>query len=347
MIATQDERGYINTFQYNLGHGGMTSQVQDDDPPTDSGWSANSGDRLKLTSDYLYDQTGRQTQALGPAHDIDGTTVRTAQWTVYKDLDLQTYQGQGYATGSGPYTYTLVNPVTVTIMDQAGRAVHSIQATRTSTMGRLSASDSFTDQTKWCRWTHSFYDDSGLLTSSRVYFDIPSSGDGTEGTNYDLTSYDYDPMDRQNKVVSPAGTITRTVYNARGLVSETFIGTDDTGATPSDPTGGGAMGNDMKLVQENQYDRGVGGGNSNLTRTRQPIDDDGRRDRLTHYHHDFRDRQIAIEGEIDFYQRNIYDNLDRVIQVDRRNTTAEGAPWCAVKPSTTTGGGSIKPNAMP
>ena len=61
------------------------------------------------------------------------------------------------------------------------------------------------------------------------------------------------------------GTITRTVFDARGNPWKTFVGTNDTGATESDPTRGGASGNNMVLVTEYEYDDGVAGGDNDLT----------------------------------------------------------------------------------
>ena len=58
-------------------------------------------------------------------------------------------------------------------------------------------------------------------------------------THYDETVYGYDSSKRQNRLVTPGGTITRTVYDARGNPWKSFVGTNDTGATESDPTGGG------------------------------------------------------------------------------------------------------------
>lgn len=37
-----------------------------------------------------------------------------------------------------------------------------------------------------------------------------------------------------------------------------------------------------------------------------------------------RNRQTDIDGELDFFQRSTYDNLDRVVKVERFNTTASG-----------------------
>ena len=67
------------------------------------------------------------------------------------------YEGSGYATGSASgYSYTLINPVKVTQLDHAGRVVDEIMATRASTDGALSASDTFA-QTSWVRWKHYNY----------------------------------------------------------------------------------------------------------------------------------------------------------------------------------------------
>jgi hypothetical protein len=43
---------------------------------------------------------------------------------------------------------------------------------------------------------------------------------------------------RRIRRTSPGGTITRWVYDQRSNIIGTYVGTDDTGATPTDPTGG-------------------------------------------------------------------------------------------------------------
>ncbi len=125
-------------------------------------------------------------------------------------------------------------------------------------------------------------------------------------------------------LTTPGGTITAKVFDPRGLVLGIFVGTNATGATSSDPTGGGAPGNNMVQVTGNVYDGGSSGGDGNLTEKTAFVDATGENDRVTSYIYDFRDRQIGIDGELEFYQVTVYDNLDRVIQVDRRNTTANG-----------------------
>src|SRR5262249_24926640 len=155
-----------------------------------------------LISDFSFDNQGRTTQVLGPSHSIDlsgvATTIRRASWTVYQDGTFETWSGQGYATGTSPsYTYTLINPVSIQITDSGGKPTDSIQATRASTSGALSASDTFT-QSSYVRWTTMQYSDGFKISSQRVYKLIPSSGSGSSGTNYDETDFGYDVMERQN-----------------------------------------------------------------------------------------------------------------------------------------------------
>jgi hypothetical protein len=76
----------------------------------------------------------------------------------------------------------------------------------------------------------------------------------------------------------------------------TWVGTNDTGATDSDPTGGGASGNNMVVVTENQFDNGADGGDSNLTRVTQHVD--GSTTRVTTMLYDWRNRVTDTDGEL-------------------------------------------------
>ena len=211
-------------------HGNLTQPIQDVDDgqlSVPSGWSTPSGGGLHLVTDYEYDEQGRQTQVLGPEHDVDGVTVRTASWTVYQDADRETWCAglrggvRQFLIESGGdlpnYDYTLVNPVSIQKRNAAGTRAESIQATRASTSGKLLASDTFA-QSSYVRWTVSLSNTQGQHTATRVYHTIPASGDGSAGTNYDETTYGYDALGRQNMVKSPGGTITRTVFDKRGRV---------------------------------------------------------------------------------------------------------------------------------
>lgn len=160
------------------------------------------------------------------------------------------------------------------------------------------------------------------VTTQRVYHSIPATGTGSEGTNYDETTFGYDSMKRRNRTETPGGTITFNVFDARGMVEKTYTGTDDTGATSSDPTGGGAMGNNMVLTTTLEYDGGNDGGDGNLTKQTQHVD--GSTTRVTAFTYDFRNRRTDTDGEVDFYEQLTYDNLDRVTKSERYDTLSTG-----------------------
>lgn len=262
----------------------MTRVIQDvdtgvtSDEPT--GWTTPSGGGLHLVSDYIYDDENRLTQVLAPSHTADlsgtATTVRGATWYVYTHsvkpgtvgsnwAEDEDWSGQGYATGTSPsYTYTLVDPVGIQRSDKAGRGVASITSKRSTGSGQLASGNTFS-QSDWKSWSVRHYDNSGKVDYTRAYFLIPSSGSGTAGTNYYETDLGYDTMNRVNSVKGPDGTISRTVHDVRGFVASSWVGTDDTGATESDPTGGSASGNNMVKVSENAYDGGSAGGDGLLT----------------------------------------------------------------------------------
>jgi hypothetical protein len=109
------------------------------------------------------------------------------------------------------------------------------------------------------------YTDCCFLTSTRVYHTIPESGEGVAGTNYDQSDFGYDSSKRLNRQVTAGGTITRTVFDPRSNPWKIYVGTNDNGATAEDPTGGGASGNNMVIVTENEFDEGIDGGDNNLT----------------------------------------------------------------------------------
>ncbi|HEX7449811.1 MAG TPA: hypothetical protein VF306_19785 [Pirellulales bacterium] len=280
------------------------------------------------------------------------TDVRRATWTVYLDSAYTVYSGQGYATysplppgegqGEGSssssssygtaapavYDYVLINPVSVTITDAVGRVTDQISAVRTTnplppteswaagvaSQGALSSSDTF-PQSSYCRWTTNQYADGTDLSTTRVYFSIPSSGVGLEGVNFNQSVFGYDILDRRNRMVSPGGTITRTIFDARNLPTAVWVGTNDTGATDSDPTGGGAPGNNMVVITEYEYDGGLASGDGNRTQETQHVD--STTTRVTAFSFDWRNRQVQVTAAQDWYQVTTLDNLDRAIQVDR------------------------------
>ncbi|WP_186774669.1 RHS repeat protein [Allorhodopirellula solitaria] len=324
----RDERGTITHTTYDVVTSVATRQIVDVDTAqvagVPAGWTTPVGGGLHLITDYQHDDRGRITQSLGPVHsaEVNGVTrqVRRARWNVYLDVDHQQWTGQGFHDELAN-TDTLVGPVSIVKRTRKGHPLEQIAAVRSSSSGKLTVADSFT-QGDYVRWTTYQYSDCCTLISQRVYHTIPVSGDGAVGSNYDETQFGYDTLKRRNRTVTPGGTIRFAVFDVRGQQVAMYAGTDDTGASQSDPSGGGTPGNDMTLMTEQQYDSGSDGGDGLLTRITQHVDPSTIR--VTDYGYDWRNRQTGVEGELDFYQVDTHDNLGRVIKTERFDTNSAG-----------------------
>jgi RHS repeat-associated protein len=310
---TTDPRSTVTEYDYDDVTGTVSQATQDP-----------SG--LNLITNYVADGMGRTIETRGPAHDVNGQTLRTVEWTVYLDADHEVRRASGYLIGTN--SYTLVNPVSITRTDASGQLIDEINAIRGSSVensGALTAGDSF-PQSTWKSWTHHEYDD-GRLQSTRVYHTIPASGSGSSGINYDQTNFGYDAMGRQNYSKSPAGTISRIAYDARGLVLSNWVGTNDAGATDDNPAGSGSP-NNMKVVTLNQYDANAYGSGNNsldglLTKVISPVDDVSGNGRITEYRYDWRDRlttTIATDGTYVFHAVKALDNLNRTLVARQERT---------------------------
>ncbi|WP_146561198.1 RHS repeat domain-containing protein [Posidoniimonas corsicana] len=313
LVKSTDARGTVTEHTYDDATGTMASTTQDP-----------SG--LDLLTAYEADGMGRPTKTIGPAHDVDGDTVQTLQQTVYLDDQHEVWAAAGYRVGAAaPYDYYTVGPVSITRKDASGRVTDEIQAALFSggspvneVAGQLASGMSF-PQTQWCRWTRHEYGDNGRLECTDVYHNIPDSGPGSVGTNYDRTEFNYDAMGRQDYVKTPGGTITRTVYDPRGLVLESWVGTND--------TGGGS--DNMRKVAVNTYDTDAYGSGSSsldglLTKTTQPVDDTPGNDRVVEYVYDWRDRQtttVTTDGASTFYAVATLDNLGRATTTQQKRST--------------------------
>ena len=80
----------------------------------------------------------------------------------------------------------------------------------------------------------------------------------------------------------------------------------------------------MVMITQNQYDGGSAGGDGNLTQVTQYVSATSGDTRVTSYGYDFRDRRTAMTGEINVYEAYTYDNLDRLIETDRYDTSSSG-----------------------
>jgi YD repeat-containing protein len=329
-----DERGFITYFRTDARTGWLLKRVDDVNtsgfsPTPPSGWTTPGGGGLNLATDYEYDKFGRQTQVLGPAHAVElsgtSTSVRAASWSVYTPSDSidEAWSGRGYHVVSGG-SDVLIDPVSITRSLKSGQTVESIQSKRTSGSGRLAPGDTF-DQADYTRWTFNSYDTNGQQVYSRVYFDIPSSGVGSPGTNYNETYLGYDPDTRlQLRSKGPGGTVTRSLYDQILRPSSSYVGLTDT------PTGGsgwedwypGAPGTDLVLVGAQVYDSGLAGGDSNVTSTTAYVN--GSTTRVTSYTYDFRNRRVTTTGPQGWFQQVFYDNLDRLTKSEGRNGSVAG-----------------------
>ena len=327
MIWEQGPKGFIDNFRYDIATAARTQMIDDVDSavlPYPSGWTrpSNLPPPLHLVTDYTNDALGRNEEMLGPVHEIDGVAVRQASWTLRLDIEHETRRARGFATSVGPnYVFTLVNPVSISRRNETADVRDRVSAVRDVTEGRPTAADEF-PQASWVAWSQSCFNLQDELIASRTYHTIPAAGNGTSRTNFDETTYAYDLMGRRNRVRSPGGTITRTTFDSRGLPIGTWVGTNDTWATDSDPSGGGASGNNMVVVTANQYDGGSAGGDGNLTRLTHFVDADSANDRVTLFEYDFRNRRTTIDGEVDFYQVTTFDNLDRAVKIQRYDSVA-------------------------
>jgi YD repeat-containing protein len=346
MTWEMNQRGVITFMSHVEATGALLQRIEDVNTTLMSGvptgWVAY-GEHL--ITDYVSDGLGRTVQERGPWHEVQlregdttATAIRRVEFTTYDDEAHEVRSASGYLTGDNPTpTFTVVGAVRVTRSDANGRVVDEIQAVRCCPTGPLTPGEAL-PQTQWSRWTHRIYDPWGRLYAQRVYHAIPNSGPhsplcgsdavGEEITNYLETIYGYDAMGRQNRVIDPAYTIQRTVYDVRDQVVSQWVGTDDTGATDSDPTGGGATGNNMVAVALLEYDHGTAGGDGNLTEETLPVDATSGNDRITTYAYDFRDRRdttTQTDGTTVWITKATYDNLDRVTASVRYHTSVSNA----------------------
>ncbi len=321
LTQVQDERGIVTRYTWNKELGVATQRI-------DNYISGQSGPGINVTTDYTLNARGTITRVLGPLHRIDrngsATDVRTVKWIIYDEANFERREGFGYQTANESLVQ-LVNPVTIYKFDRANRVKDVIRAKKGTTLeasGALTSSDSFAQST-WVRWTNLSFDNQGKLTYQRLYHSIPTSGAGSPGTNYNQTDYGYSAVRLPNRVKAPGGTIHRVVYNTRKLETEYWVGTDDTGATDSNPAGtSSSTSNNMVVLRKQEYDANGDKKNGNLTKT--TLYENASTTRVTTYLYDWRDQRTDLDGEVDLYEKYTYDNLDRLTLTERRNTTSGG-----------------------
>ncbi len=316
----QDERGYITHFKYRTDLNVIQQRINDVDmtdgslPVGKPAWTTPVDGGKHLVTDFEYDDLGRLTKTVGVEHEIENggspATVRPVDWRVYKingpAIDDEVRTASGISTGS---TESLVDPIRVVRQDKAGQLTESITVARAAGVsGALTVTEDVDTQTRWRRWTTTQRNAKNQVGSIRVYHDIASLA-------YSQTKFAYDAMGRRSRVETPDGTITRTQYDGRGRVTQTWTGTADScDCGDWDPA---TQNVNLVLVAENQYDD-----QDNLTQIASYPDTT--QTRVTSLAYDWRNRRVTEDGAVDRFAAMSYDNLDRLIQVDQHDTTAAG-----------------------
>lgn len=315
---TKTPDGIYSYGQYTNGQ--LTKSIQDaqtdhgsdfaggDDPSTDFSISETS-DGTRLITTYTFDAQGRLNETTSPDNSI------SKMWyTKLSDGRMVTLSIPLVVPG----TPTYYGPVGYTVTNQAGKAEFS------GTIA-LGGGSSTTALTSWITssadpiaalavgtvarmQTQLYTSDGTRVTESRAYFLIPGSGAGSAGTNYDSTTYGYDDAGRQRRVKDPTGTITRSVYDAAGRMTESWLGTNDYSFA-----GGEVSGPDnMVKVAATEFDGG-GIGNSLVTKTTAFVEGSTTDRRDTSYLYDARGRRIVTMAAQSPHSVAKYDNLNRPV----------------------------------
>ena len=280
-----------------------TSQTSDFDITVPSGL-ASSGVEFHRATTYTYDDQGRRDATTEP----DGRVLKS-YYSRLADHRLVALAYNDYETSPSTKFY---GPVFYSASNHAGKA--EVQATVALTSNESTAAlTAHVDETdhdpitamdlgEVVRLTTSHYDETaGKLTESRLYFDVPASGAGADGTNYDPTLYVYDDMGRQTKTTEANGTIYRSTYDVHGRVVVREIGTDD--------SGGGT--DNMVTVELAEYDDGNDGENGFLTKRTLRVESTSTNERVTTFDHDLRGRVLLETRPESPHAFHKYDNEGR------------------------------------
>jgi RHS repeat-associated protein len=204
---------------------------------------------LGLTSRRNVDALGRIVKSTDP----NGNETHTK----YNDAahEVRTYPGW-VAVGGGLNDTT--GPVQVYREDRAASYIETLTFDLTPAAAPTGSESISTSNLQTL--SRDYTNAAGQLVSSDRYFSFSGLSYstavdvGTLNTNRYRTEYLYDYQGRPSRVKNAVGTIRRTVRDGFGREVGEWIGTDDTGASHQDPTGGGASGNNMMRWQESAYD---------------------------------------------------------------------------------------------
>ena len=322
-IWTKDADGFLTYTAYDAASGAVTKTIDDvntadtgDFSGLPTGWTTPAGGGLELITQYVVDALGRPTQETSPGGNVT--------YVVYNDPAHEEliYRGWNATTGTptGPtqvYRDDRGNSyVEVFTMSAAPHLTNGAPDGTEAVSGLQTLTRAYTNAAGQTVTVDSYFNLSGLTYTTAVM--------GTAGVNFYQTQYAYDSRGRQNRVVSPTGTITRTVYDGLGRVVSVWVGTNDTPASGYWSPSNNTAPSNMVQIAGYVYDSG-GVGDGNLTQlTEYP--GGAAAARVSLFWYDSRDRLVAAKSgvqasESDGTHRPIfvttYDNLDEAVQAQQ------------------------------
>ena len=268
-VWDMDGSGYINYTAYDAATGAVIESIVDVNTADTSefqnlpaGWQTPPGGGLNLVTTFQVDNIGRTTEEIDPKGTITYTTYDD------ENHEIRTYVGWNSATNmpTGPtkvYREDWANGYTETLtMSAAPHLTNGVPDGTEPISDVQTLSRSYTNTAGQVVREDDYFNLASLAYSTALYI-------GTVNVNYYTTTFGYDDAGRQDHVQSPTGTITDMVYDGRGDLLSTWVGTND---TPGDgqewsPSNNTAPSN-MVEVSANVYDNG-GVGDDNLTQTTQ------------------------------------------------------------------------------
>ena len=330
----RDGGGYLHLTAYDNATGGVTQRVVDVDEaqvavPAQLAASLPADNGLHLVSSSLVDALGRLVRATDPNGNVT--------YTVYKDAQQETRVYAGWDAALARPT----GPTFVTRLDRGrGYAEQLTMSAAPATSGGVPTGAEAVGSVESLSRDH--YNKAWQLVNSDEYHDLnglaysaTTTTLGSQGANYYRTTLGYDGRGRNNRVVDATGTVSRTLYDGLGRPTSTWVGTDDAGATNSNPQGSGG-GNNMLRLTTMAYDGG-GVGDGNLTRLATHVDATAANDRVNLYDYDWRNRPVLARNGVtvggttasteSFYYA--YDNLNRATLSERYDGQGVAGAWPA------------------
>ncbi len=316
---SKDAAGFLTYTEYDAATGAVVKVIEDVDVAETgdfvglpSGWTTPTGGGQHRITTAEVDELGRPTKVTYPSGIVD--------YTVYDDANDEVRLYAGWNAGAP------TGPTIVSRMDESGTYSEVLTMSATPAVdggGRPTGAEAIGGLKSLSR---TFYNDAGQTVAQHDYFNLSgltystSASLGTPGTHYYRTEQRIGKQGLPNRILTPAGTITRTEYDGQGRVTSEWIGTDDT------PTTGfwsvtNLDGTDMVKLAEYEYDGG-GVGDGNLTAVTL-FPGDGSPDRVTEYGYDWRNRPVWIKDGVETTESTdlnrpitylVYDNLDQNTQ---------------------------------